>query len=106
AVTLINVPTSGSYRGALRIYSLSEGAPVVDVRISTSTGALLAQSALLLEGEPRYAQILSLSDAFPAIRHTDRVTIQVRSRDAAEKIWAFVSITSNTTQAVAIVAPD
>jgi hypothetical protein len=105
SASLINVPTGTAFRSTLRIYGLADGSVVapVDVRVYSYEEKLLTSKALLLEGVPPYAAILSLADTFPEIRQVERVRIEVVSGQI--KIWAFVSVTSNTTQDVSLVTP-
>jgi hypothetical protein len=108
-VSIINVPTAPDFRSALRIYALptdEDPTEVVRVRIYSIYEDLLVDTELTLRGWPRYAGILSLTDTFPEIRQADRVWIAVEAVNPAAKIWAFVSVTSNHTQNVAIVTPN
>lgn len=108
-VSIINVPTVPDYRSALRIYAIPADDPlteVVRVRIYSGYEDLLVDTELTLRGWPRYAGVLSLTDAFPQIRQADRVRIEVEAVNPAAKIWAFVGVTSNHTQNVAIVTPN
>ncbi len=102
---LINVGIGPELRVALRIYGLSDDAASATVKLYSNNEELLASADVPLLGTPRYAGVLSLTDAFPAIRAYDRVRIRVESRDGA-KLWAFVAITSNSTQHVAVVTPN
>lgn len=109
AFSLINVPTSKEFRSNLRVYGLPDNVPVgetVLVRIYSYDERLLASSEISLEGVPGYASISSLADAFPEIRQVERVRVNVESRSGNLKLWAFVSVTSNTTQDVSLVIPD
>jgi hypothetical protein len=103
-IDLINVGCAPEVRVALRIYALADDVASATVRIYSNNEALLSSTVVPLQGTPRYAGILSLADAFPAVRATDRVRIHIESPEGA-KLWAFVSITSNATQHVAVVTP-
>jgi hypothetical protein len=108
-INIINVPTAPDFRSALRVYALPAEDPLTEgvrVRIYSHYEDLLVDTEMTLRGWPRYAGILSLTDAFPEIRQEDRVRIEVEAVNPAAKIWAFVSVTSNHTQNVAIVSPD
>ena len=108
-VNLINVPTNKEFRSALRVYGLREDAPMgetVLVRIYSYDERLLASAEMRLDGVPWYASISSLADTFPEIRQTERVRVQIESPTGNVKLWAFVSVTSNTTQDVSLVTPD
>ena len=108
-IDLINVPTDPQFRTALRIYALPEGAPAdtrVRVEVRSLAEELLASTETVLTGTPLYAQILSLTDDASLSRRFDRVNVRVQPADPALKIWAFISVTANATQHVAIVTPD
>jgi hypothetical protein len=108
-VSLINVPTGFDFRSALRIYGVPDypgGTEAVRVRIFSVNDDLLVDTEIVLVGWPRYGAILSLADAFPAIRQAERVRIHVESTNPTAKLWAFVSVTSNHTQNVSIVTPE
>lgn len=107
-VSLINVPTAADFRSALRIYALPDesfAGETVLVQIFSNEERLLVAAELPFNGGPRYAAVLSLADAYPEIRPADRVRVRVES-NSGRKIWAFVGVTSNTTQEVSIVTPD
>jgi len=108
AISLINIPTAADFRSALRIYALpddSVAGETVLLQIFSNDERLLASAELPFIGAPRYAVIASLADAYPAIRQADRVRVHVAST-SGRKIWAFVGVTSNTTQDVSIITPD
>jgi hypothetical protein len=108
-VDLFNIPTSTAFRDALRVYALPDHAmngDVVHVAIYSYDEELLASADLSLEGFLPYAQVLSLADAFPAIRKADRVRVQVSPARDGVRIWAFVSTVSNSTQSIALVSPN
>lgn len=108
SVDLINVPTSSDFRSALRIYGPDRfpAGEMVRVDIYSHDERLLASREMTLERFPPYAAISSLTDTFPEIRQADRVRVHVESPGGMTKIWAFVSVVSNTTQNVAIVTPE
>jgi hypothetical protein len=107
-VSLINVPAGAQFRSALRIYGLPDESltgETVLVQIYSYDERLLASTEMAFEGTPRYAVILSLAEAFPEIRQVDRLRIHIESRSGRSKVWAFVSVTSNATQEIALVTP-
>lgn len=109
SVNLINVPTSDAFRSALRVYALEHEpgrTDVVRVHVYSHDERLLASTGLILTGVPRYAQILSLSDAFPNITEVDRVRVHVESATDGLEVWALVSVVSNETQRVVVVTPQ
>lgn len=106
-VNLINVPTASDFRSALRIYALPDesfAGETVLLQIFDNDERLLVSTDIPFNGAPRYAVVSSLADAYPQIRQADRVRVHVESRNG-RKIWAFVGVTSNTTQDVSIVTP-
>jgi len=108
-VSLINVPTAFDFRSALRIYGVPDdpgGTEAVRVRLFSVDDHPLVDTEIVLVGWPRYGAILSLADAFPAIRQAGRVRILVESANPTAKLWAFVSVTSNHTQNVSLVTPE
>jgi hypothetical protein len=108
AINLINVPTAADFRSALRIYAMPDDSfagETVLIQVYSDDERLLASTEMPFVGAPRYAAVLSLADAFPAIRQADRVRVHIESRNG-RKIWAFVGVTSNTTQEVSIVTPN
>ena len=60
---------------------------------------------LPFNGAPRYAAVLSLADAYPELRQVERVRVHVEST-SGRRIWAFVSVTSNSSQDVSVVTAD
>lgn len=103
-IGLINVPTDGTFRIALRIYGLSEDATSAAVRVLSDLNAPLASVDIPLGGSPPYAEILMLADRFPAVRTKNRVRIDIEANHGA-RLWAFVTITSNVTQHVSVITP-
>src|SRR5205807_6613039 len=71
AISLINVPTAADFRSALRTYALPDDSftgEAVLLQIYSNNEQLLASAEMPFNGAPRYAAVLSLADAFPAIR--------------------------------------
>lgn len=107
AISLINVPTGPDFRSALRIYALPDSsfAPeTVLLEIYGNDERLLVSTELPFNGGPRYAAILSLGDAYPELRQAERVRVHVQST-SGRAIWAFVGVTSNSSQDLSIVTP-
>ncbi|MEA2239412.1 MAG: hypothetical protein QOC81_4136 [Thermoanaerobaculia bacterium] len=108
AVSLINVPTAADFRIALRIYALPDDSFVgetVLVQILSNDERLLVSTEMPFNGASRYTAVLSLAETYPQIRQAERVRVLVTST-SGRKIWAFVGVTSNTTQDVSIVTPN
>jgi hypothetical protein len=108
AIDLLNVPTSEQFRMHLRIYSIedvAEGERAV-VSVWSDDDRLFGETEVpLLYARPAYAA-LSVADTFPSVRELPRVRVRVTTRSGQTKLWAFISITSNTTQRVSVVTPD
>jgi hypothetical protein len=101
SVVLTSLPSDPRYRMLLRIYGYGgPGSAIVRIR-DANTGALLDQTTTELVGSsPSYAQIaLSASVSVP---RTVEVTTAGRSDPP---IWAFVSVTNNSTQQVTLATP-
>ena len=114
-VQLLNVPSGRLFRVALRIYAHPASFPLhVPVKIWTmGRGILLHDGAVELRSneEPStasgpmnftYTDILTQLD----IPVTGPLRIEVGSPDLIRPIWAFASITNNTTQHVTIISPQ
>lgn len=115
---LMGVPAAGPFRSALRVYGLPferDGAlqleETVDVRIyDMGRGTLLTTRELRLTGRHvPYAHVLSLADDFPEIvpsgNSAPPLVVEVKSRGEM-KIWAFITVTSNSTQHVTVISPE
>jgi hypothetical protein len=115
-VVLINVPTDSRFRHSLRIYEAGlQGAARVRIEIFPESPLRAPSIAsldvdLTVRGQPTfdpgYAQLLSLLDAFPIIRAADRVRVEITALTPGANLWAFVALTNNTTQHVALVTPQ
>lgn len=119
---LVNVPTRADFRQQLRIFGISSpsGGGDVNVRIFSGGDTVpLAQTILriapaenrdTLPGAdafprfPGYAEIMSLNALVPAT--TDRFRVEVEPLTPGLRYWAFISVTSNTTQQVTLITPQ
>ena len=100
SVVLTGVPNDARYRVLLRIYGYpGNDAFVVSVR-DDSTGALLSsQSLLVVASDLAYVQLpISAAQTSHALR------VEVTSADAP--IWAFITLTNNTTENVTTITPS
>ncbi|HKO57813.1 MAG TPA: hypothetical protein VJ276_18235 [Thermoanaerobaculia bacterium] len=112
--SLLGIPTDARFRQSLRIYeSALEGKGRVEVKVfPMSDGPPLGTAVLDLPSQepfiynPGNAEILSLSDAFPAIRGAGNVRVEITPLTDGGAVWAFVSITNNETQQVSLVTPQ
>lgn len=113
-VYLPNVPFDPNYRLQLRVYGL-EGVPM-QVEVAVQGQGFVPQQALQLSApcatapcnsnQPAYASA-DLRQLFPRLTG-GRATIQVRpaSHEEHDRMWAFVTVTNNTTQAVTVISPQ
>jgi hypothetical protein len=116
-IRLLHVPVEQRYRARLRIYDydLANGRPVTVV-IHDPEGGMLSFRQLTLTGYNAWLPLPSFSehpafaaldlDQLPELRGHDRVDITIASRTAEGRIWAFVSVANNETQAVTLYTPQ
>jgi len=117
-IDLLGIPTDARFRKTLRIYSLDPVATDVEVReyvepeSSILTGVPIESVADTLVGTttvhlaasasrfaaPAYAELGSLPSST-----TGTVRLEIRPLAPGTRIWAFLSLTNNETQAVTIV---
>ena len=102
---LLEIPLSGNFRNALRIYSIDRGVSA-HVRIVQLDGLVvyrefdlaLRDSADLFH--PAYAQFTDFQpDQYSVAR------IEIEPLTPGKRIWAFVSVTNNETQQITMIAP-
>jgi hypothetical protein len=114
-LNLINVPTTSTFRVALRVYGAEDlQNPVQDtltVRIYPNDSEVLLQTISVPFNRtgpgvsfPYYAQLVGVVDALQSLRDTERIRFELDT--VTTKIWAFVTITTNATQEVAVVTPE
>jgi hypothetical protein len=98
SIILLSVPADARYRTLMRVYGYSSLDTNATVAFrDDATGEFLGSQTLLLQAG--YAQIPI--DAFTGVH--PRLRVQVTAD--ALLIWAFVSITNNTTQQVTTITP-
>jgi len=113
-LVLFNIPTGAETRAALRVYGTPDSnGGQVRLRIFDTNGSepvvdvpMRLQSRVPLFYNPVYAQILSLTTMFPAIRTLERVRVELTIEQGSFDIWAFVTLTSNVTNAITTVTPQ
>jgi hypothetical protein len=124
-VFLLNVPRSDDFRILLRIYALPEvDAPEVEVRYyrlpDASTGAGLNDDVVPLRDDrvqlrtyppignfrllPSAAEVANI-ESLRELAGYDAIWIEVVPVTPGLRLWAFVSLTNNTTQQVTVVTP-
>jgi IPT/TIG domain len=95
SVILLAVPADARYRALLRVYGYGQGDSTVTLTFrDDDTGEFLSSRALALQAG--YAQI-------PIEGLRPRIRVQVTTETSL--IWAFVSVTNNTTQQVTTITP-
>lgn len=103
AVVLSGVPNDARYRGLLRVYGYP-GSYAITVRVrNDSTEELLADQQLTLAGsDVAYLQLpISAAATAPVLR------IEVTTTGTSDPpIWAFITLTNNTTEAVTTITPN
>lgn len=102
-VNLLNVPAEANFRRLLRLYS---GVPI-DARItirSQGDDSVLSTATVHLAGggleTPAYAEFRDFPASISPLR------IEIEPIDPAGKLWAFVSVTNNSTQEITLVTPQ
>jgi hypothetical protein len=116
-IRLLDVPVETRYRARLRVYNYDDGnGREVAVTILSRQGAVLVTTDVTLSGfedcfdppclaeRPAFA-VLDL-DQIPALRGHNLVDITLDSWTGDGRIWAFVSVTNNETQAVTLYTPQ
>lgn len=108
SIVLLNVPLDSRFRNALRIYSLDEA----NVQVTIDG---VEHEVSLTPGRDRFEPSYAMFTNFP-LPESDgtsmaRVTVTpltplTSPPSPTPRIWAFVSITNNTTQEITIVSPD
>lgn len=115
-VRLLDVPVESRYRAKLRVYDydLANGRQV-SVVIRNQLGSFLASRELTLTGhsvcvDPGCSLTAAYAtldlDQIPQLRDRNFVDVTVSSRTREGRIWAFVSVTNNETQAVTLYTPQ
>ena len=104
-VYLPGVPVAAGFRNTLRIYGTKPTSLRVTIGTQSTDVALTAGAG---EFDPAYA----ISSAFPAASSGDAPTttrVMVTPLDTtpdAARIWAFISVTNNTTQMITTITPQ
>lgn len=110
-VELLNVPVYPGFRGFLRIYGLDAEGAFVSVNLrSMLDGRWVGGRTIRLTcggactpDQPAYAGISDLFDSLE-LSPSERVAIRIQSYDAP--LWAYVTITNNTTQNTTVISPQ
>jgi hypothetical protein len=116
-IRLLEVPVEERYRAKLRVYDYdSVNGRQVTVVFHDAEGELLGSRELTLTGVPVCVTTPCLPDrpAFNVLdleqieelREHDVVDVTVAAHTRETRIWAFVSVTNNETQAVTLYSPQ
>jgi hypothetical protein len=115
-IRLLEVPVEDRYRARLRVYDydsvngrrvivlMRSAGAIITSRELTLTGVPVCVTTPCLPGRPAFG-VLDL-DQIPELRGHDVVDVTVASRTREARIWAFVSVTNNETQAVTLYSPQ
>jgi hypothetical protein len=115
-LTLISVPTTGTFRDALRIYDVDSGDDST-FRIEIfdeKTRERIVEDVRTVQpspfpGEASYVpsvvEIFSLTDTYPQLATATTVAITVAPMRSGMRFWAFVAVTNNETQNVTTITP-
>jgi IPT/TIG domain len=106
-IMLLGVPIEARYRNTLRIYGLPGGSQFVNVTINGVTrGVPLHRGADAFE--PSYAQFSDFPVPGPGVPPVVSVIVEPPSQGIVPptRVWAFVSVTNNETQAITTVTPN
>ena len=115
-----NVPIEPDSRVTLRVYDPDRRVnPQATIRYLDGDANVLAVfqrrfdwpaqfqvTPALLPLYPAFMQIDVTSDVQQLLRQGDRITIQIEPVDTGQRLWAFVSVTSNMTQQVTVLVPN
>ncbi len=117
-VHLLNIPITSGFRHTIRIYDLSfNGSGSVTVEAFSPVSERLDSRVVNLtsaEGTcavpegcvPNLPRFGILGDFIPPVEGVDAVRFVIRPTDPGMRLWAFVSITNNTTQQITTVTPE
>lgn len=117
-VHLLNVPITSGFRHTLRIYDLGfNGDGSVTVEALSSTNDRIGSRVVgLSSGDgtcgipegctPNLPRFAVVSDFVSPAEGVDAVRFVIRPTDPGMRLWAFVSITNNTTQQITTVTPE
>lgn len=107
-VMLLDVPTTDEFRITLRIFVPNVEQDVVRVTVVRGGAALLDTSVVVTLPQPGYEEYpaqIALNDfagLYPEIQGSEPVSIVV---SGDQKLWAFASVTNNSTQHVTTASP-
>lgn len=117
-VHLLNIPVASGFRHTLRIYDLDfENAGAVTLEAFSSSGDLIDARVITLtraedpcaipEGcAPNRPRAAIVNDLVTPREVPQAVRFVIRPTDPGMRLWAFVSITNNTTQQITTVTPE
>jgi hypothetical protein len=117
-IVLPRVPLRGDFRVALRIYGSSSAPmearirmyrldrldPFVDIRVDLN--GVININPEPFPRYPSFFHIFELVKQFPVLEAAASVRIEIDAVHPDETLWAFASITNNTTQLVTTISPQ
>ena len=110
-VLLLNIPTDERFRQSLRIYDLANGMKIRLRIFAVDANEPLVDARLDLLQPPEAtttpAQIAvhGLTDQYPILRTVDALRVEIDASDSTQRLWAFVSITNNSSQEFTTISP-
>ena len=110
-IELIDVPMDPSSRVLLRIYDIDGRGHAVTIAATPhdKPGARVLRVVALRSGrtpsEPAFADI-DLRFMFPELARSGRFEFEIFVPERDARLWAFVSVTNNTTQRVTVLTPQ
>ena len=111
---LLDVPLLPRFRQMLRMYDVAAtGSSTVTVQyFAMDNNQLLREQTVPLQFtnsglpfSPAYAEVAQFSSA-SELAGLDRVRIRITPTNAAQRLWAMVSVTNNVTQELTIISPQ
>lgn len=111
--SLVRVPVGDQYRTALRIYGTRGGTIrllIYDLEEGVSEHAVVSQT-MNLQGsnDPRVPPSIIIPDLaaqFPRLREVESGMVRIHVVPQGDEVWAFASVTNNTTQHVTNIRPQ
>lgn len=115
---LNDVPVTGAFRSMLRVYDPDRRTnPQFIVRYFDPNGALIGEVRRRFDSPAEVSIPPALLPLFAAysqidvgrdliLTGIDRISIEVEPAEPGQRIWGFVSVTSNVTQQVTVIAPN
>jgi len=119
-IVITDVPIDAAYRATLRVYDPDrrQQAPVM-IRYLDENGRTIGENRrpfdslaaftvtpALLPLRPAYLQVDVGAEGAQLLGRSARISVQIEGSVPGQRLWAFVSVTSNQTQQVTVLAAD